>query len=137
MMYQKPYLKHLEKVTMAEGIKAFVQRHPTAQPSLKSTITRGEWIQGVRANDISRVVLARSSAMVKTVDTIEGKLKIRPDMRYLIDWCIDWIKSERAAGRNPTYTGMDDEWNRLRDAGDPFFQRHGVSYAKNNLFLKW
>jgi hypothetical protein len=40
------------------------------------------------------------------------------------------MQSERAAGRNPIFTGMDDEMNRLRDAGDPFFQQHGVRYAK-------
>jgi hypothetical protein len=73
---------------MADVIKAFVERHPTAPPSLKSTFTRAEWIQAVRANDITRLVLARSVFMLKTVDTIEEKLKVRPDMQYLIDWCL-------------------------------------------------
>jgi hypothetical protein len=122
---------------MADVIKDFVERHPKAPPSLKSTISRGEWIEAVRANNISRLVLARSVSMVKTVDTIEGKLQVRPNMQYLIDWCVEWMQSERTAGRNPTFTGMDDEWTRLRDAGNPFFQRHGVRYARNNLFLRW
>jgi hypothetical protein len=56
---------------MANVIKAFVDRHPTAPPSLKSTITRAEWIEAVRANDITRLELARSVSMVKTVVTIE------------------------------------------------------------------
>ncbi len=85
----------LEKVTMADVIKDIVQRHPTAPPSSKSTIDRAEWLEAVQANDsdITRLVLARTVSMVKTVDTIEEKLKILPDMQYLIDCCLEWMQS--------------------------------------------
>jgi hypothetical protein len=36
--------------------------------------------------------------MMKQVETIEEKLRLRPDMQYLIDWCIQWMKSDREAG---------------------------------------
>ena len=75
--------------------------------------------------------------MVKIVDTIEKKLRVRPEMRYLFDWCLEWMQSERAEGRIPTFTGMEDEWNHRWAAGEPFFQKYGVRYAKNNLAIRW
>jgi hypothetical protein len=88
---ERRYLQkgNLEKATLTEVIKAFGELHPIAPPSLKSNMTRGEWIQAVQA------------------------------------------------GRNPTYRGMGDEWNRLRLSGEPFFRQNGVKYARENLYLRW
>jgi hypothetical protein len=64
--------------------------------------------------------------MVKLVDTIEEKLNCRPDMGYFFYWCLVWMQSERAQGRIPTFTNMEDEWSRRCGDGEQFFQQYGV-----------
>jgi hypothetical protein len=73
-------LKHLrngriDKVTIRDLLQSFKERHPEAPPSLQSIIARPQWLDVVRANDISRLVMSRTVPMVKIVDTIEEKLR--------------------------------------------------------------
>jgi hypothetical protein len=72
-----------------------------AQNWVKNCITVETWKKAVRANDIDMLAMARSVPPVQTIHTVEEKLAIRPDMKYLIDWCMGWMKTYRAAGRNP------------------------------------
>ena len=99
----------LENVTMAEVVKAFADQNPGAPSSLKCSITKGDWINAVRSDDVTRLVLGRGVSLVKTVDTIEEKLEIRPDLKYLIDWCVGWLRSERAAHAPPPARENDRE----------------------------
>jgi hypothetical protein len=77
-------------------LDSFKRIHPGAPPSLKSVIFRDQWLEAVRENDISKLVLSRTVPVVKTVKTIREKLEKRPEMKYLFDWCLKWIRSERA-----------------------------------------
>jgi hypothetical protein len=68
----------LDHIKLATVIKAFEELHPDSQPSLKSTTTRDDWKRAVRENNIDMIAMARSVAEVKTVRTVEEKLKLRP-----------------------------------------------------------
>jgi hypothetical protein len=57
-------------------IKAFEELHPDSPPSLKSTITRDDRKRAVRANNVDMITMARSVAEVKTVHTVEKKIKV-------------------------------------------------------------
>jgi hypothetical protein len=67
------------------------------------------------------ITMARSVAEVKTVHTVEEKLKLRPDMKYLIDWCIQWMKSAPSLSKKIPF----------------FVKKKGISYAKGALGLRW
>jgi hypothetical protein len=59
-------------------------------------------------------------------------------MKYLIDWCINWIKSDCNAGRTPSYRRMEEEWTLQKQTNDPvFFKKKGISYANDALSLRW
>ena len=92
----------LENIKLATVITAFEKKLLGQVPaSLRSSITVDAWKEAVRANNIDMIAMARSVPEVKTVHTIEEKIRLRPDMKYLIDWCIGWLKTDRAAGRIP------------------------------------
>jgi hypothetical protein len=46
----------IEQVTIRDLLRAFKERHLAAPPSLKSIIARPQWLEAVRANDISKLV---------------------------------------------------------------------------------
>jgi hypothetical protein len=127
----------IDRVKLTELLDSYRALHPRAPPSLKSVIFRSDWLVAVQENDISRLVLSRTVPVVKTVDTIEEKLEKRPEMKYLFDWCVGWIQSEREQSRTPIFTRMDAEWNRRRERGEEFFQRRGPKYAQNSLNVTW
>jgi hypothetical protein len=104
----------LDHIKLSTVIKAFKERRPEAPPSLTSSITVDDRKNAVRANNIDIIAMARSVPEVKTVHTVEEKLRLRPDMRYLIDWCIGWMQSDRAAGRTPIFNRMEDEWTQRK-----------------------
>jgi hypothetical protein len=80
---------------------------------------------------------------VKTVHITEEKLRLLPDMKYLIDsirfdWCMGWMKTDHAAGRIPTLERMKEEWTRQKTNGVPFFvEQKGVKDGIDNLNLRW
>jgi hypothetical protein len=58
--------------------------------------------------------------------------------QYLIDWCMGWMKTDRAAGRIPTLGRMKEEWTRQKTNGVPFFvEQKGVKYGIDNINLRW
>jgi hypothetical protein len=124
-------------IKLSTVIQDFKKLHPNSPP-LKSTITVDDWKKAVRANNIDMITMAQSGPEVKTVYTVEEKLKLRPDMKYLIDWCIRWIKSDRAAEGLQSFKRMEEECNRVKETGDPFFvKQKGVSYGKDALSRGW
>ena len=48
---------NIERVTLRDLLDSFNILHPGAPPSLKSVILRPLWLEAVRENDISRLVL--------------------------------------------------------------------------------
>ena len=128
---------NIERVTIRALLESFKELHREAPPSLKSVIHRTQWLEAVRENDISKLVLSRTVPVVKTVHTIVEKLEKRPEMKYLFDWCIEWIRSERAHLRDPTFTGMANEWDRRRAQGDAFYKQRGPRYAQNCMCVSW
>jgi hypothetical protein len=120
----------IDRVKIRDLLDSFRELHPGTPPSLKSVILRPQWLEAVRENDISRLVLTRTVSEVKTVHTIEEKLECRPDMKYLFDWCLEWMQSECAQNRAPTFARMEEEWVQRSAQREPFFQQRGPRYAK-------
>ncbi len=74
---------------------------------------------------------------MKKVHTIQEKLKERPELRPLIDWCIDQMKTDRAEGKTPSLERMKHEWIRQKDNDVPFFVKHkSIKYAIDNIGLR-
>jgi hypothetical protein len=88
-------------------LKAFEELHPDSPLFLKSTITSDDWKLAVREKNIDMIKMAWSVAEVKTDHTVEEKLRLLPDMKFLIDWCIKWMKSDREAGRTQSYERIE------------------------------
>jgi hypothetical protein len=129
---------NIARVTLRAVLDSFKKLHPDAPPSLKSVIFRDQWLEAVRENDISKLVLSRTVPVVKTVKTIREKLEKRPEMKYLFDWCLKWIRSERAHLREPNFTRMANEWDQRRAQGDdPFYKQKGPRYAQNSMCVNW
>jgi hypothetical protein len=97
----------LDNIRLSTVFKAFEKKVAPDRmpPSLKSGITVEIWKKAVRANDINMLAMARIVPDVQKVHTIQEKLAIRPDMTYLIEWCMGWMKTERAAGKLQLWKG--------------------------------
>ena len=128
---------NIDRVTIRALLDSFKELHPEAPPSLKSVIIRNQWLEAVRAKDINKLVLSRTVPVVKTVHTIVEKLEKRPEMKYLFDWCLQWIRSERAHLRDPNFTRMATEWEQRSKQGEPFYRQKGPRYAQNSLSITW
>jgi hypothetical protein len=90
----------LDNIKLSTVFKAFEKKVAPDQvpPSLKSGINVETWKKAVRANDIDMLAMSRSVPDVQKVHIIKKKLAIRSDMTYLIEWCMGWMKTDRAAG---------------------------------------
>ena len=120
---------NLDSIRLTAVLKAFKQKHDgIVPPSVKHGFTVDTWKEAVRANDIKLFATAKHVPPVKKVHTIQEKLKERPELRPLIDWCMECIKTDRAqqAGLqySPNLEKMKHEWTRQKDNGVPFFVKH-------------
>jgi hypothetical protein len=64
--------------------------------------------------DIIWIALPLSTTDVKVAETMEEKLALRPDLKPMVEWCMDWIWLERAAGRKAGRTIIQSAWDRAR-----------------------
>ena len=113
--------------------------HPAAPVSLKCYLSKDALIAAVQANDISLLYVGRATPEIKLLDSMEAKLLCRPDLAPMVDWCIEWMQSERNANRVPTHRGMQTAWDLMRSTTkDALF--HGEinpGFAGRNYWLRW
>jgi hypothetical protein len=100
----------LETVTLKSVIDTFRAAHPAEPVFMKSYAARDEWLRAVHTGDINRMALQRATTDVNVAKTMEKKLALRPKLKVLlkpkVEWCMDWILQERAAGRKPSRTTL-------------------------------
>jgi hypothetical protein len=73
----------------------FREIHPTAPSTVGSYLNMREFRIAVRANDITLLLIKRSVPKVGILPTMQAKLAERPDLKPIVDWCMEWIRTTR------------------------------------------
>jgi hypothetical protein len=102
----------LESVSHTSLYKGIKESHPgnPAPVSLKTYLSMDEFLDAVRTNDITRILLRRSAPEVKTAKTVQAKFVCREDLQPMVAWHMEWIRTEREENESPNLNSMHEAW---------------------------
>jgi hypothetical protein len=139
--------RHLESGTLGQiTIKAIIAAYQEARPLHKLPRTINACLQwepfqkAVVADDIDLLPLRRIQAPTRDVKTMQEKLRLRPDLGPVVDWCMAWIRETRRAGVIPTQNAMLLAWEdeRAKHPTNPFFKGlFTPKYAGDQCAIHW
>jgi hypothetical protein len=86
-----------------------------------------EFRHAVQVNDITHIFIKRSVPEVRLKPTVQAKLAVRPELTLMVDWCMEWIRTERAGKGSPGLDAMQQVWEAARAI---------YSTVTNTLFAK-
>jgi hypothetical protein len=90
----------LGKVTLTSIVEDFRKANPLAELpcSLLSYLIWDEVLAAVTHNDINMLSMRRLRNPIRDVVSMHDKLRQRPDLAPMVDWCMAWISTGALGG---------------------------------------